>query len=375
MAEVVRVVHALDTISMLGGGVAEAVRGLCLALVAKGADVRVVAGRDVRSEEDLPRWAGVPVTLVEPRGKIDALTGASFAAAVRAAAPELLHIHGVWGPASRASVRLLAEAIVVLSPHGMFDAWAMRRSRIKKRLSAWVWERHLLRHARLFHALCVPEVDSIRAIHARAAIVTIPNGVTLPKLDSAPDVDATRATLLFLGRLHPKKGVGELIAGWALLPPTLRASWRLVIAGWDELGLLQDLAAQAETLGVAGEMHFPGPVLGAAKDALFRSAAAFILPSYSEGLPLSVLEAWSYALPVFITEACNLPIGFERNAAFRVTTAPGEIAAALAARLSDPAALAAAGYAGRKLAERDYSWESVAEAMLTAYAELRFTKS
>jgi poly(glycerol-phosphate) alpha-glucosyltransferase len=364
-----RVVHALDTISMLGGGVAEAVRGLCLALVIEGVDVRVVAGRDARSEDDLPRWDGVPVTLVEPGGLVDVLTGASLAAAVRQASPDVVHVHGVWGLASRAAARLLGEVPVLLSPHGMFDAWAMRRSRAKKRLSALLWEGRLLRGARLFHALCAAEAESIGQLGVRQRVVTIPNGVALPEPASG-SVAAEPRTMLFLGRLHPKKGIAELIAAWAMLSPATRAAWRLVVAGWDELGLSPDWQGQAERLGIADGVAFPGGVQGAAKDAMFRSASAFILPSYSEGLPMAVLEAWSYGLPVFMTDACNLPAGFDQGAAFRITTAPSEMAAALERQLGDAAALSGAGRAGRLLAEREFGWEAVATAMASAYAEL-----
>ena len=138
--------------------------------------------------------------------------------------------------------------------------------------------------------------------------------------------------MLFLGRIHPKKGVAELIRAWALLrrsDPSLALGWRLIVAGWDDGGHLPGLRTLVAELGLVDHVLFIGSVFGADKEAWFRSAKAFILPSYSEGLPMAVLEAWSYELPVFMTGACNLPEGFEEGAAIEVSTDPNQLANAL----------------------------------------------
>jgi poly(glycerol-phosphate) alpha-glucosyltransferase len=118
-------------------------------------------------------------------------------------------------------------------------------------------------------------------------------------------------------------------------------------------------------------IHFLGPLFGQEKDAAFRRADAFVLPSLSEGLPIAVLEAWSYGLPVLQTDACNLPLGFRENAAFRISSDAREMTDDLRAffRL-DPEALSAMGRDGRRIAERDFCWDRVAVEMLEVYAWL-----
>jgi poly(glycerol-phosphate) alpha-glucosyltransferase len=119
--------------------------------------------------------------------------------------------------------------------------------------------------------------------------------------------------LFFLSRLHPKEGAFDFARrlGKARLHGLPGAEeWQLVIAGWEQGGHQADLENQARELAVADSVHFVGPQFDLAKAASFQRADAFVLPSFSEGLPMAVLEAWSYARPVLMTSQCNLPEGF-----------------------------------------------------------------
>jgi poly(glycerol-phosphate) alpha-glucosyltransferase len=367
----VKIVHVVDTASRLAGGMFESVKGLARAMLVDGEQVSVIAGLDQWSQTDRATWAPVPLIEVPVAGFGDKILARSMIAALDAANPDVVHLHGIWGVGARATAAWTRRTgrPVVIAPRGMLDPWAWRRSRMKKRVSAWLWEDRLLRDARLFHALNVPEAEAIARYGFGPPVAVIPNGVSLPEMRADRVVGDGKRTLLFVGRLHPKKGLTELVAAWALLPSATRATWRLAIAGWDEIGLLAALEAQVETLGLGGEIAFVGQVFGADKDAAFRDAAAFILPSYSEGLPMTVLEAWSYGLPVLMTAACNLPKGFTAGAAFEIATDPAAMAAAMADVLGDETRLAAAGKHGHVLVEADHGWTAIGRAMTAAYRE------
>jgi len=201
-------------------------------------------------------------------------------------------------------------------------------------------------------------------------IAIIPNGVELPDLESPPG-RADKKKLLFLGRIHPKKGLKELIEAWAMFQRQQNkrgSEWKLMIAGWDDGGYESGLKQLAGQMGIDDAVEFVGPQFGADKDLLLRSVDAFILPSFSEGLPMSVLEAWSYGLPVIMTDQCNLPEGFEAGAALRVEPAVGAISDGLM-QLADmeQGDLAAMGTKGRKLVERSYTWDQIATEMKAVY--------
>ncbi|NJL07686.1 MAG: glycosyltransferase [Methylacidiphilales bacterium] len=152
--------------------------------------------------------------------------------------------------------------------------------------------------------------------------------------------------------------------------PATAARWRLVLAGWDDGGYAAGLKTLATDLGLADDVLFPGPLFGNDKAAMLAHAQAFILASYSEGLPMAVLEAWANWLPVFMTAACNLPEGFAAGAAVEITAAPDDIAEVLAAHLGSPTDLAIIGSRGRELVEMRFTWDRVADDLLAVYGWL-----
>jgi poly(glycerol-phosphate) alpha-glucosyltransferase len=258
----------------------------------------------------------------------------------------------------------------------MLDAWALRHAGWKKAIAARLYENAHLRGASCLHALCEAEATGIRSLGFTNPIAVIPNGVTLPHLATEPDpapwhalVPADARIMLFLGRLHPKKNLTALIDAWR--DQADDTGWHLVIAGWDQGGYSRTLARAIEKRRLTGRVHLIDPLFGHDKDAALRRAQGFVLPSLSEGLPMSVLEAWSYGLPILQTDACNLPEGFNAAAAERLSLNPHDMARDLSRFLNkDLAELQQMGRNGRALVERKFSWSSAAGAFLSVYGWL-----
>lgn len=373
-----RIGQLLTSLSHRNGGVSALARGLSRALSQRGAAVEVFGvedGHDVELTDWLPlrprlsRRAG-PAALAHAPGQVAELLAARL---------DVLHTHGLW---TSQSLRSLAWARnsgkpYLVSTHGMLDAWALRRTAVAKRLAGWIFEARHLRNAACLHALCAAETQAIRSRGYRGALCEIPPAVELPSAATpepprwAASLESGSAVLLYLGRLHPKKGLAGLIAGWAearRASPALCQRWILVVAGWDQLDHQGELAALARTRGVERSVRFVGPVFGAERAATYRAAQAFVLPSLSEGVPLTVLEAWSHGLPVLMTDACHLPEGFAEGAALRLGFGNAE---GLLAMLSvSDAERAAVGVRGRRLVERRFAWSAVATQFLAVYAWL-----
>jgi glycosyltransferase involved in cell wall biosynthesis len=365
------VVHMSDSASRLGGGIYESIRGLCRGLSSTGRWRPAMVGQlDAFSSTDAPMWGDTPLEVVA-RGRLDFL-GTSLVRAVKSRSPGILHLHGIWGASSRAAwllARMEGEHPLVVSAHGMLEPWAMDRGRWKKRVAWRVWNGHLLRSAKCLHALCDEEASSIAAVLPGAPICVIPNGVDLPGGAPVMRSDAEHRVMLFMGRIHPKKGLVQLIEAWARAPGTMAGGWRLIIAGWDDGGHEQALRTRAETLGLGSSVSFVGPVAGAAKEELFRRASAFILPSFSEGLPMAVLEAWSFGLPVLMTDECHLTSGFDAGAARRIEPHVASIVDGLEdfAVRAKRSELAPMGARGRALVERRFSWPLIGDQMAGVY--------
>jgi glycosyltransferase involved in cell wall biosynthesis len=289
---------------------------------------------------------------------------------------DALHLHGLWNHSSVAALNWNRKnkGALVISPHGMLDPWALRNSRIKKQVAKWAFEEANLRSAAIMRALCWAEADAIEALNLGVPIAVIPNGILLPPDDFVPSQPAStaRKNLLFLGRIHPKKGIAELIDAWAISvakSPTIRDDWNLQIAGWDDGDHLQHLARRAQEKGLTN-VEFTGPMFGSAKQDAYANCSAFILPSFSEGMPMTVLEAWSHRKPVLMTHECNIPEGFIAGGAYRIENDPEALAAALVYHLDQSSALAETGERGRKLVEERFTWDRIVDQHIGLFAWL-----
>jgi poly(glycerol-phosphate) alpha-glucosyltransferase len=170
--------------------------------------------------------------------------------------------------------------------------------------------------------------------------------------------------------MHPKKNILALLEAWSDFPKG--SDWRLVIAGWDDGGHELALKNAAARLNVEHNVEFVGPVYGKEKDLLFRSSQAFVLPSLSEGLPMAVLEAWSYGLPVLMTEACHIPEGFLAEAAIKIAPPAESIRHGLIRALVEMSDhdRRVMGARGRALVKSQFSWHDVGSNILHIYEDV-----
>jgi glycosyltransferase involved in cell wall biosynthesis len=268
----------------------------------------------------------------------------------------------------------------MVSPHGMLDAWALRNSGWKKRLAARLFEDENLKSAGCLHALNAAEHGAIREYGYRGPVCMIPNGVDVPQDAAPPEMPWWKKsgpemkTLLYLGRLHPKKGLPNLLKAWSRLDDELLARWRLVIAGWDEDSHKLALRRMATVLRIEPTTTFPGALYSDDKRAAFYHCDGFILPSLSEGLPIVVLEAWAAGKPVLMTPQCNLPEGFEAGAAMEIEAEEGSIEEGLRRfMMMGDAERMQMGENGRALVAQRFAWPVIAGEMAAVYRWLAGT--
>jgi glycosyltransferase involved in cell wall biosynthesis len=293
-----RVAHVVDRLDARCAGVAYAVAHWASAERALGIEAQIVTADHRR----LPPMAWVA-------------TGARALRAVKTA--DVVHLHGLWTPSTWITgwTAALARTPFVVTPHGMLDPWALRRSRWKKAASATVFEGPIVSRAACIHVLCASELRAARAFGCPGSIAVIPPGIDEGLLSERCDPRQDEPYVLFLGRLHPKKGIGILIRAFAATRRR-HPGWRLVIAGPDEIGHRAELEAVSRGMGVADAVSFPGAVHGREKLALLLGASLFALTSQSEGLPVAVLEAMACGVPVLISRQCNLEGVSEAGAGF-----------------------------------------------------------
>ena len=280
---------------------------------------------------------------------------------------DLLHLHGIWMHPSRVAAQWAraTNRPYLISTHGMLEPWTATRGPLKKALARAGYERASWARATAFHALTAAEAQDIARETGRVETLAIPNAG--PPCGPAP-TQGRLPEVLYLGRIHPKKNLVGLIDGWRLSrrPPEAR----LNIAGWGDAG---DVAEFRRALAAVDEpsIVFHGPTFGEAKQRLLETSRFLILPTFSEGLPMVVLEAWAAGTPALMSEACNLPEGFAAGAALDCGTRPDEIARSLERgfALSDSAWMAMA-QAAQELAAGPFSAANVTRRWEQAYAAL-----
>ncbi|SKB05873.1 poly(glycerol-phosphate) alpha-glucosyltransferase [Prosthecobacter debontii] len=356
----------MGSLSRLAGGLLEANRRLTQGWDQNGDDVQIFGVKDRFTDADAKLWAPLKPITYPYLGPARFGYAPQLDARLSSFAPDVLHSQGLWTYTSLAASRWKRRVggLEVIHPHGMMDPWALRNSAWKKRVMAALFERRHLLTASCLRALCQSELESIRQYGFRGPVCVVPNGMDVPEISTQgarhPNLPKGKKVLLYLGRLHPKKGLANLIRAWATLPN--RHSWILVIAGWDDGGHSDDLKKLVAEVSVEDDVTFLGPQFGSDKEMLYRGCEAFVLPSFSEGLPMVVLEAWAFAKPVLMTPMCNLPEGFNGGAALSALPEVDSLVAGLTQMFAFSAEeRERMGQAGRRLVQEQFSWRRVVE--------------
>jgi poly(glycerol-phosphate) alpha-glucosyltransferase len=389
-----KIAFLCSSISRAGGGIFEAEKRLAHVLARDPRfQLEIFGHTDAFTAADYPSWSPLQPRHFPWLGPALFRYSPGLRDAFLATQADLVHSHALWMYNSVLLTRWARRTRrpYLISLQGLLEPWALRNSGWKKRLALLLYERRYLAGAACLQATAAAEIQSVRELGLRQPVCVIPNGVDLPELDPPPVAGAkapARRTLLFLGRLHPKKGLPNLLQAWAAEKARGGGSapWVLEIAGWDQGGHEDKLKQLASRLGLdwrdartgatgndrfEADVVFAGPQFGTDRDAAYRRCDAFILPSFSEGLPVAVLEAWSYAKPVLMTPGCNLPEGFTARAAWKMEPSAPDIARALDEFFRTPEPeQSAAGRRGRQLVEERFTWEKIGVQMAGVYSWL-----
>ncbi|MEM9354945.1 MAG: glycosyltransferase [Pseudomonadota bacterium] len=282
--------------------------------------------------------------------------------------PDICHDNGVWLPYCHALANAASRDRIprVVSTRGMLEPWAFNYKWLKKRLAWRLYQCRDIARAALLHATSQSEADSLERLGFDVPVTIAPNGMDLPPPLPRGSKGGRTRTLLFLSRVHPKKGLPLLVDAFAKLKPS---GWRVVIAGPDELGHTAEVKALASSRGVGAAFDFVGPHYGSAKVELFAGADVFIQPTHSENFGMAVAEALSYGLPVLTTRGAPWKeLETERCGWWVDPNADGIFEGLSKATSSSKIELQQMGDRGRTLISSRYCWENVSATIMSAYS-------
>jgi glycosyltransferase involved in cell wall biosynthesis len=384
-----------------------------------------------------PQVAAPGVRVVSVKGNFFAVRGRGWCPEFRcvlreeAKKADIVHNHGLWmwPNAYAREAAVAAGKPLIISPRGMLEAWSLGRSKLRKAVAWRLFERKNLQSAAMFHATAESERESIRNVFSRGLaridadsfsaedlggksgssekakeipIVVAPNGVDLPDLGRRPGCEVLegkfpalrdRRWVVFMSRLHPKKGIDVLLRAWSRQKEVTGDEWRvkssqtetlprrntetphrgavLVLAGSDLIGYRKDVERMIKELGLEDSVVITGEVSGEAKDCLLGNAEVFVLPSYSENFGIVVAEAMAWGRPVIASTGTPWQEVADVGAGWWVKPEEDALAQALYEALGTrQEELEAMGEKGRALVDRSYTWAEPAAKLLGAYEEL-----
>lgn len=361
--------HVIPGLALRHGGPSYSVPKLCETLRPQGVDSTIhtvatpdmITGPLIRAHRQ--DYEGVPL-----------LTNLRFSRSLRRAAFEeaktsdLIHVHGLWlmpniyaGAAAARSGRPL-----IISPRGMLGKEALKFSSLKKKAFWIALQNAAYREGSCWHATSHSEASEIRDFGIQSPIAVIPNGIDIPELAHTFPKKTGQKSILFLGRLHPIKGVDLLIQAWKRIAEVLPA-WHLQIAGPDEGGYRQSLEALISQYRIP-RVQFLGPVAGAEKTELLRNSDLVVLPSRFESFGVVVAEALSHGIPVLASRGTPWS-GVVNN---RCGWWPDASVEALAGTCTEATSLSSRerremGLRGRRWVMEAFSWAAVAAQMKDLY--------
>ncbi len=380
-----RVLHIISSLSRGGGGPSRSVQGLVAGLNAAGVETWLMA----LNHGDEPWIEGV--TRFVNGGVIEEV--------VRRDKLDIVHLHGLWNMGlHRCAVVCRRWGIkYVIAPRGMLEPWSLQQKWLKKRIARWLYQDRDLKYAAALHATAESEAEQFRKLGFKNPIIVSPNGVNVPReslvVSRKSLVGEAKRRVLFVSRMHPKKGVMELVEAWGRLVISPESS---VISRWVcELvyTVNGDFEREYEAkvkkhileLGMSyqdkdGTIHsslspsslpnfiFTGALDDDRKWAAYTRADLFVLPTYSENFGIVVAEALWAGVPVITTKGTPWHELEERKCGWWIDTGVEPLVKALevAMALSD-VERRDMGERGRKLVEEKYTWDAVVKTMVKGY--------
>ncbi len=283
----------------------------------------------------------------------------------------LFHGHGLWEfPVHQmAKVARKKETPYIITPRGMLEPWSLKQGRIKKLIALKLFQYCDLKNAACLHATAPMEVESIRELGLKNPIAMIPNGIDLSDFQSEPPIKLKHPKkILFLSRIHPKKGIENLIHAWRLIDEKITNNWIIEIIGNGESNYIQELQNQIAHGQMQEQIFIKNPVFGKDKINTFREASLFVLPTHSENFGIVIAEALASHTPVITTKGAPWEELESYNCGWWINIGVEPLKLALEKGIQTlDSELLEMGLNGRKLIEEKYSMESVAKNMIELY--------
>ena len=221
---------------------------------------------------------------------------------------DIFHGNGLWERPVHSMSKIAKKRNIpyVISIHGMLEPWSLEQGRLKKKIALTLFQNKDLQNATCIHATAKEEAENIRQLGFKNPIAIIPNGISLDEFPQKTTLNRNKLDrkkrILFLSRIHPKKGIENLIDAWGKIDKKLRKDWIVEIVGNGDVDYIEGLKKKILNANINNQIAIKEPAFGQKKYDYFRNADLFVLPTYSENFGIVIAEALASYTPVITTK-------------------------------------------------------------------------
>ena len=282
---------------------------------------------------------------------------------------ELIQIQSVWEmPYHKVILEARKQNIpYIVTPRGMLEPWSLSQKKWKKKLAWWLYQRNDVQKSACVFTTAKMEAEHVSNLGITTCKAVIPNGIETDAYPCKTSVEGVKKQVLFLSRVHVKKGIELLFEAWKRLHSDY-VDWQLLVIGNGEAEYIHSLENRVESLGLKDSIKILPPVFGEAKIKVYQESALFCLPSFSENFGMVIAEAMSCGTPVITTTNCPWEILIETNTGWCVDLSVDNLERALREAMGmDANALYDMGQRASKFIFDNFDYRSVTRKTLRLY--------
>ncbi|MFM7601259.1 MAG: glycosyltransferase [Pseudanabaena sp.] len=389
-----KVLHIIPSVATVRGGPSQAVVETVKALRSQGVDAEIVTTNDNGKDlldvplyeltDQLSEYGSVPIRFF-PRFSPNIHTVREFAFSrslttwlwQHITAYDLVHVKAIFSYASTIAMAIarIKQVPYINSPLGQLCTWSLQQSKLRKQIYLKVIERSNLLHSQAIHFTAQQELEEFNLLNLNIPSFVLPHGVQIPDLVSDAQERVRKLLqipdrcpiLLFMSRIHPKKGLEYLIAA---LGELREYDFAFVIAGSGEPDYVSQIQDLLVTHGISDRTHQVGFVEGETKNLYLQGADLFALTSHSENFGIAVIEALASGTPVLITDGVAIaPMVQEQEIGYVSTLEIKAIASTIQDFFEHPHIAKQKGDRAQQYIANHYAWDKIAQKLITTYTK------
>lgn len=363
MNRTMKILTYITSIDQTGGGPSRSVPMLIKGLAELGADVTLMTHQTKKMNTHALDGTTAKLHI------LDAFNSEKIEAFIRKEKFDIVQLQSMWDMRYHKLAKICRKLNIpyVETPRGMLEPWSLAQKKWKKRLALWLYQMNDLNHAACIYTTADDEARNVKALGVKAPCSVIPNGIEVDSYKCRTSMEGVKKQVLFLSRIHVKKGIELLIVAWERIVKDF-PGWSLLIAGNGEADYIESLKNMVEEHGVGESVTISEPVFGEDKVRLYQSSALFVLPSYSENFGMVIAEAMSCGVPVITTKYCPWEILNETRTGWWIELSVEKLTDCLRnAMCMDAECLYDMGQRASRLVHEKFDYRNVAKMTLGLY--------